>query len=130
MWRQFIAEIAIAVAVVRVVALSVTHDRRVVDPLPGPGTGVAGDWRGRTTVAVGLTAWIVTGWLLVAGAVGLTQPTLAASTPTAFFIAVVGQTARITQADILGFRSRSIVTCTTPTTRGSRRMTMASITSS
>ena len=64
---------------------------------------VSVDWRGRTTVVVGLAVWMVTGWLLVASVVGLTQPTLAASTPTALSGAAVGQTARINQADIPGF---------------------------
>ena len=103
MWRRFIAEIAIAVAVVRVAALPVTHDRAGGRFLTRSWHRVAGDWRGRTTVAVGLAVWMVTGWPLVASVVGLTQPTLAASTPTAFFIPVVGQTARINQSDIPGW---------------------------
>ncbi len=100
MWRRFIAEIAIAVAVVRVVALPVAHDWAGGRFLARSWHRVSVDWRGRTTVAVGLAVWMVTGWLLVAGAVGLTQPTLAVSTPAAISVAVDGQTARIHQPGI------------------------------
>jgi hypothetical protein len=100
MWRRFIAEIAIPVAVVRGVALPMTHDRVGHRFLARSWHRVSVDWRGRTTVAVGLAVWMVTGWLLVAGAVGLTQPTLAASTPPAISVAVVGWTARIYQPGI------------------------------
>ena len=42
MWRQFIAEIAIAGAVVRAVTLPMTHDRtggRIACPILAPGVG-------------------------------------------------------------------------------------------
>src|SRR5687768_464484 len=64
---------------------------------------VSVDWRGRSTVTIGLTVWMVTGWLLVAGAVDVVMPALAGPTPTGRFVAVVGQTARIQQPGIPGW---------------------------
>ena len=63
------------------------------------------DWRGRCTVAVGLSLWVVTGWLLVMGAVGLTLPD-APATPTTGFVPLVGWTARIHQPGIPGWPIR------------------------
>ena len=59
-------------------------------------------WRGRCTVAIGLAVLVVSGWLLVAGAVALTLPD-APSTPTTGFVAVIGRTARIHQPGIQGW---------------------------
>ena len=63
---------------------------------------VAGEWRGRCTIAIGLAAWVVTGWFLVAGAVAVMVPD-AASTPVAGFVPLTGRTARIEQPGIPGW---------------------------
>ncbi len=63
---------------------------------------VTGEWRGRCTITIGLATWLVTGWLLIAGAVAMMVPS-APSTPAAGSVAVAGQTARIHQPGIPGW---------------------------
>ena len=65
------------------------------------GRCLARTWR---WVPVGLTISVVTFWLLIAGAVVVMQPALAASTPKDSFIAVAGRTAHINQPGIPGWR--------------------------
>ncbi len=60
------------------------------------------DWRGRCTVAIGLAVWVVTWWLIIAGAVAVMLPD-AASTPAAGFIPLTGRTAHIEQPGIPGW---------------------------
>ena len=63
---------------------------------------VTGEWRGRCTITIGLTTWVVTGWLLIAGAVAVVVPD-AASTPTAGFVPLTGRNAHIEQPGIPGW---------------------------
>ncbi len=63
-----------------------------------------GERQGRSTVAVGLAAWMVTGWLLVAGAVPWMLPDATATpTLTTGLMPLVGRTARIHQPGIPGW---------------------------
>jgi hypothetical protein len=75
------------------------HERRAAPArlLAGTWHRVPADWRGRSAVAIGLTLWVVTGWLLVAGAVALMLPPVATSAPKDGLIVEPGRTARIRQ---------------------------------
>jgi hypothetical protein len=63
---------------------------------------IPAEWRDRSTVPIGLAIWVVTGWLLVAGAVAVTMPDVAL-TPAVGFAAGLRQTARIQQPGIPGW---------------------------